>query len=152
MIATKEKGASLVEASSGERPFSQKVSDRDDMGSDIRHGDESCTIDPDLVLFKEMTESMTKWRTGASEQDPDISADPPEQDPDILANLPERIERKNDELVNGIMPSLPLRRLRTKQPPVPCILSKTTTSQLPMPLHSLQRQTRHLSFHNEMLY
>ena len=117
MIATKEKGASLVEASSGERPFSQKVSDRDDMGSDIRHGDESCTIDPDLVLFKEMTESMTKWRTGASEQDPDISADPPEQDPDILANLPERIERKNDELVNGIMPSLPLRRLRKKTTP-----------------------------------
>ena len=152
MIATKEKGASLVEASSGERPFSQKVSDRNDMGFDIRRGDESCTIDPDLVPFKEMTESMTKWRTGASEQDPDISADPPEQDPDILANLPERIERKNDELVNGIMPSLPLRRLRKKQPPVPCILSKTTTSQLPMPLHSLQRQTRHLSFHNEMLY
>ena len=76
MIATKEKGASLVEASSGERPFSQKTSDRDDMGSDIRHGYESCTIDPDIVPFMEMTESMTKWRTGASEQDPDISADP----------------------------------------------------------------------------
>ena len=92
MTSIKEKGASpLVEASSGERPFSQEVSKKDDMGSDIRHGDESRSIDPDLAM---MTESMFKRQTGSSEQDPNISADLPEHDPDILANLPERIELK----------------------------------------------------------
>ena len=91
MIPPNKKRAPLVGASSGERPFSQEVSEKDDMGSDIRHGDESRTIDPYLVL---MTESMIKWRTRSSEQDPDISADLPEHDPDIPVNLPEKIELK----------------------------------------------------------
>ena len=114
MTYPEEKGASLVEASSGERPFSQEALEENDRGparakwtkrkgiwakDATWQGEESCTIDPDLFPRLD-EESETKRRmnwthangiwTRSSEQDPDISAAPPEQDPDISANLPEQ--------------------------------------------------------------
>ena len=113
MTSPEEKGASPVEASSGERPFSQEALEENARVKWTKRkgiwtkdttwqGEESYTIDPDLFPMLE-EESKTKRRmnwahangiwTRSSEQDPDISADLPEQDPDISANLPEQKNR-----------------------------------------------------------
>ena len=118
MTSSEKKGVSLVEASSGERPFSQEALEEEDTGPAgmkwmkrkgiwTKHPDwqdeESSTIDPDLfpkVGEEPEAKQQMNWTqvngiwTRSPEQDPDISADLPEQDPDISADLPEhrRIE------------------------------------------------------------
>ena len=117
-MTSKKKGVSLVEASSGERPFSQEALEEEDIGPAVmkwmkrkgiwtKHPDwqdeESSTIDPDLfpkVGEEPEANQQMNWTqvngiwTRSPEQDPDISANLPEQDPDISADLPEhrRIE------------------------------------------------------------
>ena len=114
MTSPEEKGASLVEASSGERPFSQEALKEDDTRSTRMkwtkrksiwikdttwQGKESGTKDPDLfpILEKEpdvkrrmnWTHENGIW-TRSTEQDPDILTNLPEQDPDIVAKPPEQ--------------------------------------------------------------
>ena len=126
--------------------------------------EESYKIDPDLfpLLVKEPEAwQRTSWTqtngiwTRSPEQDPDIPTDLPGQDPEISTDSPELTQKRvstENLMANEILITPPLKRLRKKQLPVPCILRRTTTSQLPMPLHSSHQQARQPLPHNNMLW
>ena len=139
-----EKDASPVEASPGERSFSRRIPQDEDMGYagmkwTKRNGiwaenstwreEKACTIDPDLSLMhseKSATKRKMDWThvngiwAKSSEQDPDIPVDIPEKDPDIRTNPPGReTELTENVLVKGMMITPPLKRLRKKTTPNP---------------------------------
>ena len=124
MTSSEKKGVSLVEASSGERPFSQEALEEEDTGPAgmkwmkrkgiwTKHPDwqdeESSTIDPDL--FPKVGEEPEAKQQMNWTQVNGIWTRSPEQDPDISADLPEhrKIEltqkRCSDEnsLANGML-------------------------------------------------
>ena len=173
-----EKGASPVEASSGERPFSREVLKDEDMGSTgmkwtKRKGiwaknstcqkEEACTIDPDLLPLhgeKPETKRRKDWThvngiwTKSSEQDPDIPADIPEKDPDIRANLPEqKTELTENVLAKGMVTTPPLKRLRKKTTPNPMYIMQNNniTVAYATPLITTTSRTTTTTQHNAQI-
>ena len=137
MTSSEKNGVSLVEASSGERPFFRETSEEKDTSSAgmkwtqkdgiwTKHPgwqvEESSTADPDLFP-KIGEEPEAKWRMNWTQVN-GIWTKSPEQDPDISAEFLEHkgIKRCSSEntcnsLANGVSTTPPSQKTKKKNTP-----------------------------------
>ena len=173
MTSSEKNGVSLVEASSGERPFFRETSEEKDASSAgmkwtqkdgiwTKHPgwqvEESSTADPDLFP-KIGEEPEAKWRMNWTQVN-GIWTKSPEQDPDISAEFLEHkgIKRCSSEntcnsLANGVSTTPPLKRLRKKTTPstMHIMQSNNITVAYATPLITTTKKTTTITQHNALV-